>query len=232
MKFNTDPAVAKAGFVHLFTASGALIALLSLQAIYQENARAALLWLLVALVMDGIDGPMARKFNVKEHLPQIDGVLLDLIVDFLTYVLVPVMFMWQFALLPELLEGLLFGAILLSSLYLFIHSGMKAEDNYFNGFPAAWNLVLFSWVILGTSETFNALCTLVLCILTFVPIKTVHPARVKRFNALNVFLVSLWIVLCALLFVLSEEAHFALTSLWALITVYFIGFSFWRTLVG
>ena len=232
MKFNTDPAVAKAGFVHLFTASGALIALLSLQAIYQENARAALLWLLVALVMDGVDGPLARKFKVKDHLPQIDGVTLDLIVDFLTYVFVPVMFMWQFELLPERLEGPLLGAIILSSLYLFIHSDMKAEDNFFNGFPAAWNLVLFSWVILGTSHTFNVLSTLVLCILTFVPIKTVHPVRVKRFNGLNVLLVGLWIILCALLFILSAEAHFALTSLWTLITVYFIGFSFWRTLVG
>mgnify|MGYP000492180331 CR=1 FL=1 len=161
-----------------------------------------------------------------------DGLTLDLIVDFLTYVLVPVMFMWQFALLPGPLEGLLFGAILLSSLYLFACSNMKSEDNYFNGFPSAWNLVLFFWVILGTSQAFNVLSTIVLCVLTFVPIKTVHPVRVKRFNALNVLLVSLWIVLCALLFVLSEEAHFALTSLWTLITVYFIGFSFWRTLVG
>lgn len=232
MMINRNPAVAKAGLVHLFTASGVFVALLSLQAIFHENARAALLWLLVALVMDGIDGPLARRFNVKEQLPQIDGVMLDLIVDFLTYVLVPVMFMWQFELLPKPLEGLLLGAVLLSSLYLFVHSDMKAEDNYFNGFPSAWNLVLFFWVILGTSPTFNALSTVVLCVLTFVPIKTIHPVRVKRFNALNVILVSLWIVLSALLFILSAEAHFALKGVWTLITVYFIGFSFWRTLVG
>lgn len=232
MKITTDPAVAKAGLVHLLTASGVLVALLSLQAIYQDDARAALLWLLVALVIDGVDGPMARKFRVKEHMPQIDGVMLDLIVDFLNYVLVPVMFIWQFELFPAALAWPLSGAILLSSLYLFAYADMKSDDNYFNGFPAAWNLVLIIWVILDTPNWFNGLSTLVLSILTFVPIKSVHPVRVERFNALNVPLVAAWIVLSGLLVILAQDAHVALSGIWTLITLWFIGFSWWRTLVG
>lgn len=232
MKFGKDTAVIKAGLVHLFTASGALVALFSLQAIYLEHARAALLWLLLAFVMDGLDGPLARRFEVRKHLPQIDGTMLDLIVDFLTYVLVPVIFMWQFELLPQALEVVMLGAILLSSLYLFVHSDMKTEDNFFNGFPSAWNLVLFFWVIVGTSQTFNAVSTLVLCVLTFIPIKTVHPVRVKRLHLLNVILISVWILLSAQLLTLSAESNAVLTGAWAFISAYFVGFSFWRTLFG
>lgn len=231
-KFGASPAATKAGLVHLLTASGAFVALLSLQAIYQESAEAALLWLLVALVIDGVDGPLARKFDVKQHLPQIDGVMLDLIVDFLTYVFVPVMFVWQFELLPGMLEGPLLGAIVVSSLYLFVYTNMKGEDNYFNGFPAAWNLVVIIWVILGTPHFFNALCTVVLCVLTFVPIKSVHPVRVERLNGLNVFLMSAWIVFAAILIILSDAPHVVLRGIWTLITAWFIGFSWWRTLVG
>lgn len=232
MKITTDPAVVKAGFVHLLTASGVLVALASLQAIYRGDARAALLWLLVALVIDGVDGPMARKFKVKEHMPQIDGVMLDLIVDFLSYVLVPVMFIWQFELFPAALAWPLLGAILLSSLYLFAYRDMKSDDNYFNGFPAAWNLVLIIWVILDTPTWFNGLSTVVLSILTFVPIKSVHPVRVERFNALNVPLVAAWIILSGLLIILVPDAPIALSGIWILITLWFIGFSWWRTLVG
>lgn len=232
MKISTDPAVVKAGLVHLFTASGALVALLSLQAIYQDSAEEALLWLLVALVVDGVDGPLARKFNVKELLPQIDGVMLDLIVDFLTYVLVPVMFMWQFELLPAVLELPLLAAILISSLYLFVYTDMKGDDNFFNGFPSAWNLVLIVWFILGTPSFFNAICTVVLCVLTFVPMKSVHPIRVERFHGLNILLVGLWIVLSAVLIIFSADVQIILKGLWAVIVFYFVGLSFWRTLIG
>jgi phosphatidylcholine synthase len=232
MRFNKDPAVVKAGFVHLLTASGALIALLALQAIYQGDAKEALLWLLAALVIDGIDGPLARKFRVKEHMPQIDGMMLDLIVDFLSYVFVPVVYIWHFELLPPALEWLLLGAILLSSLYLFAYTDMKGDDNYFNGFPSVWNLVLFFWVILETPVAFNALSTLILCVLTFVPIKSVHPVRVKRFNALNVVLVAVWIALCAMAIMTLPDPQSLLRVIWTLITAWFIGFSFWRTFVG
>lgn len=232
MKNGAGPAMAKAGLVHLLTASGALVALLSLQAVYQDDAKAALLWLLMALVIDGVDGPMARKFKVKEHMPQVDGVLLDLIVDFLTYVFVPVMFIWQFELLPRFLEWPLLGAILISSLYLFVYTDMKGEDNYFNGFPAAWNLVVICWVILETPHFFNVLCTGVLCFLTFVPLKSVHPVRVKRLNALNIIFMAAWILFSAILIAVSKDAHVALLGGWTLITAWFIGFSWWRTLVG
>lgn len=232
MRFNKDPAVVKAGFVHLLTASGALIALLSLQAIYHNDAKEALMWLLLALVIDGLDGPLARKFEVKKHMPQIDGVMLDLIVDFLSYVFVPVVYIWHFELLPQALEWLLLGAILLSSLYLFALTDMKSDDNYFNGFPSVWNLVLFSWVILDTPLAFNVLSTAVLCVLTFVPIKSVHPVRVKRFKTLNVALVVAWAVLSAVLIMALPDPQFVLQSIWVLIIAWFICCSFWRTLVG
>jgi phosphatidylcholine synthase len=232
MKFEMSKATGLAGLVHLLTASGALCALFALEAIFQSNAKTALLWLLLALIIDGVDGPLARTFKVSEAMPQIDGEMLDLIVDFLNYVFVPVVFVWHFEMFPVAAQNWLFVGILFSSLYLFVYTDMKGQDNYFNGFPAAWNLVLIIWFIIGTSPLVNAATTIILCVLTFVPIKSVHPVRVARLNGLNVALVTLWILLSGVLVVTIGETQVLLTTVWSAATLYFVGFSFWRTLMG
>ena len=119
--------------VHLLTASGAVVAGLALIAISESNAKLALLWLLLALVIDGIDGPIARKVSVTSVLPEIDGALLDLVVDYLTYVFVPAAFIYQFGLLPEAWTLVALAMIMLSSLYLFSNRNMKSQDLYFIG---------------------------------------------------------------------------------------------------
>lgn len=227
--------VVQAAGVHALTASGALCALYSLQAIFAERPKVALLWLVLALVIDGVDGPLARRYDVKTHMPFIDGELLDLIVDFLTYVFVPVVFIWHFDLFPQAWEFILFAGILMSSLYLFTYTHMKESDNFFNGFPSAWNLVLFGWFILDTGPVFNAALTVFLCVLTFVPIKSVHPIRVDRFYRINVAMVTGWVGLTALLIAWKGEPHALhalLMILWGLATFYFPGISLWRTIKG
>lgn len=222
--------------VHVLTGSGALCALFSLLAIFDGDARLSLLWLLIALVVDGIDGPMARRLKVREEVPFIDGVILDLIVDFLTYVFVPVVFIWHFDLFPKGLELVLFVGIFYSSLYLFCFTEMKESDNFFNGFPAAWNLVLIVWFILGTSPLLNAVMTVIFCILTFVPIKSVHPIRVDRFHQINLAMVVGWVGLSAVLVALRHEGEdggpLVFTLLWGVSTVYFVVISLWRTVKG
>ena len=127
--------------IHLFTASSAVLAFLALGAVEGSRWREALLWLLAALVVDGVDGTLARRAEVTKSLPQIDGSALDLVVDYLTYVFVPACFLWRLGAFPSALALPLVALILLSSLYTFARRDMKTDDSYFRGFPALWNIV-------------------------------------------------------------------------------------------
>ena len=223
----------KAALVHLLTASGAFVALLALAALHLDRPRDVLLLLLAALVIDGIDGPLARRYRVGEALPGIDGATLDLIIDFLTYVLIPVLYLLQYQLLPAGWNWAGASAILLSSLYLFVNTDMKSEDNYFNGFPAAWNLVLVFWVLAGTGSLFNVITAFGLSILSVVPVKSVHPVRVEKARMFNISLAVLWVLLSALLLLDPTGPGTGEISLpwllWLAVTLWFPGFSLLRT---
>ena len=171
--------LAAAWLVHLFTASGVVLALLALEATYREEWRLALLWLLAALAVDGIDGTLARTAKVKEVLPRIDGEAFDLIVDYLNYVFVPAVFIARAGLVPEALALPLAAAILLSSVYVFVRRDMKSADNYFRGFPALWNVVALYLFAAAPGPAIGAAVVIVLSVLSFAPILFVHPFRVR-----------------------------------------------------
>lgn len=190
-----------AWLVHLFTASGVLFALLSIQAIHQERWSAALLWLLVALAVDGIDGTLARATRVKTVLPRIDGDILDLVIDYLNFVLVPTLFMWRAGLLPPGWEFPLAAAIQLSSLYVFARRDMKTDDGYFRGFPGLWNVVAV-YVFITTPGALVAAITIVaLVAATFAPIHFVHPFRVTDYGRWLLAIAALWAVSTAALLI-------------------------------
>lgn len=189
--------IALAWAVHGFTASGALLALLALAAIGQGNPRLALLWLMAALVVDGIDGTLARMARVKHHAARIDGDALDLVVDYLTYVFVPAVLIWRSALLPPGWALPLAGLIMVSALYTFARRDMKTEDQYFRGFPALWNLVAFYFLLLRPDPALATGTVLLLALLTFVPIHVVHPFRVRDFQPWLMALALVWAVATA-----------------------------------
>jgi len=168
--------------VHVLTASGAVLAFLALIAVEAGSTDKALLWLFAALVIDGVDGSLARAVKVRERMPRISGESLDLVVDYLTYVFVPAMLIWQGGYLPKPLALPLTAAILVSSLYVFAREDMKTEDGYFRGFPALWNLVAFYFVATEPSTAIAAAVTVALIALTFAPIHVVHPFRVTDFG--------------------------------------------------
>src|SRR5687768_5829293 len=170
------PALA-AWLVHMLTACGAVLALLALAAIIEGQWALALLWLLVALAIDGVDGSLARWARVKERAPRIDGDTLDLVVDYLTYVFIPTVFIWRAGLVPPSLALWLAAAIIFSSLYLFSRTDMKTGDGYFRGFPALWNLVAFYLFTVEASPTVGAVVVAALVVLTFAPVHFVHPFR-------------------------------------------------------
>ena len=194
------PSPVFAWLVHLLTATGAIWALLALAEILDRDWPMALLWLLIALAIDGVDGSLARWAHVKTAVPRIDGEALDLIVDYLNYVFIPTIFMWRAGLIPPDLAPWLAAAIQISSLYLFTRRDMKSGDNYFLGFPALWNLVAFYLFVTGASPAAGAIATVALAALTFAPVHFVHPFRVRDYGILLPILSCLWAAsACALL---------------------------------
>lgn len=186
------PAAWPAWLVHLLTAGGAVLALLALAAIEEENWRLALLWLLAALAIDGIDGTLARLARVKERVPRIDGATLDLVVDYLTYVFVPTIFIWRAGLVPASLALPLAAAILLSALYVFARADMKTEDDYFRGFPALWNVVALYLFAVRPGPAAGAIAVGLLAAMSFAPVHVVHPFRVRDYGRWLPLLAIIW----------------------------------------
>ena len=218
--------------VHLLTASGAVIAFLALLAVVEGDGREALLWLCLALVVDGVDGPLARRVGICEAVPDFDGAALDLIVDFLTYVFVPCLFLWRFGMLPGALALPLCALVLLSSLHLFAKTGMKTEDNHFEGFPAVWNGVVLVLFLLGTGPAMNAALVAALVALTFAPVKAVHPFRVVRGRRLTVAATLAWGGSAAALLWLHPGRPGWLLALFLAAGGYLVAVSLWRTVAG
>ena len=170
--------------VHGFTGSGAVLGFLAIISILNSDATGAFLWLGLALLIDGLDGTLARKVNVTEQTPNIDGTILDSVIDYLNYVIIPSLMIYWFSMVPDILEIILPAAIFLVSLYTFSNLQMKTKDYYFSGFPAVWNIVVLYFFILGTHEYINVAVIVICLILTFVPIKFVHPFSTVRRYAL------------------------------------------------
>lgn len=176
----TTPSQRRAGFtVHALTASGAIIGFLALQSVVTGHVRAALVWLVISIVIDGIDGPIARKFDVKVHAPHIDGHVLDLVIDYVTCVVVPVVLMIHADVVPSALATPLAGLILMSSALWFARTDQETDDAWFNGFPAMWSIVIPAFVILGTSQTRAAIISVLFAFAQLTTIKFPHVVRVR-----------------------------------------------------
>lgn len=220
---------AKAWSVHAVTASGVILGLLALLAVLDGRPQVCLLWLGAALLVDGLDGTLARKFDVKVVLPHFDGSTLDLVIDYLTYVFIPAIFVYRFIALPDYTLLLSVGVILLSSLFCFCNLNMKSKDNYFIGFPAAWNVVIVYLYLLDFAPWLSLVTILVLAGLTLSKMKFLHPFRVKQFMPLNIGVTLLWMAACALLIMQYPLNQTWLLLVWGLTSVYFVGICLWRT---
>lgn len=189
-KINTDKIAAWA--VHGFTASGAVLGFLAIISILNNDLVGAFLWLGLALLIDGIDGSLARKIGVLDKTPNIDGSTLDNVIDYLNYVIIPALMIYWFQMVPNGWEIILPAGMFAVSLYTFANMNMKTNDYYFSGFPAVWNIVVLYFYILNTHPIINVIIILFLFIFTFIPIKFVHPLRVKKIRNLTIFCTILW----------------------------------------
>ena len=185
-----------AGFsVHLFTASGGAVAVLALYAAIARDFAACFAWLGLALFIDGVDGALARAARVKVTAAAIDGAVLDLVVDFLTYVLVPVAALWRSGLMPSEASFWIGLIVTIASALYFADTRMKTDDLWFRGFPATWNLVVFYLFVLRPPWMLSAFILLGAAALMFTPIVFVHPLRVVRLRRLTIAMTLAWFVL-------------------------------------
>src|ERR1700710_1466587 len=175
--------------VHIFTAMGAGIALIALLEAVREHWAAMFAWLGLALVIDALDGPLARRLDVVRVQPNWSGDMLDLVVDFVTYVFVPAYAITASGLLLPLAAPLLGVAIVVSGALYFADRRVKSADNHFRGFPALWNAVAFYLFLLQLPPALSSLVVAVLIVLTFVPFNVIHPVRVSRLRWVAVVLV-------------------------------------------
>jgi phosphatidylcholine synthase len=174
--------------VHIFTAMGAGIALLALLEAVREHWANMFGWLGVALIIDAIDGPVARKLDVMRLQPNWSGEVLDLVVDFVTYVFVPAYAITASRLLLPLAAPILGIGIVVSSALYFADRRMKAADNHFRGFPALWNAAAFYLFLLHPPPALSSLLVVILIALTFTPLHVLHPLRVVRLRWLTLWL--------------------------------------------
>jgi phosphatidylcholine synthase len=178
--------------VHLFTATGAVFAMLAMLAAVDEKWALMFLWLVVAFVVDGIDGPLARKYDVKKNAPQFDGVLLDLIIDYLTYVFIPAFALFKSGLFEGWTGWFVIIIITFASAMYFCDTRMKTKDNSFAGFPGCWNMVAV--VVFALEPNFWIILALVtgLAITMFLPLKFVHPVRTERWRSVTLPMALAW----------------------------------------
>src|SRR3954467_15574110 len=181
--------------VHIFTALGAGVALIALLEAVREHWAAMFAWLGLALVIDALDGPMARRLDVVRAQPDWSGEVLDLVVDFVTYVFVPAYAIAASGLLLPVAAPLLGAGIVVSGALYFADRRMKAADNHFRGFPALWNAAAFYLFLLHLPPALSSFAVAILIVLTFVPFHVVHPLRVKRLRGLTLTLIAAWAVL-------------------------------------
>jgi phosphatidylcholine synthase len=212
---------------HAYTASGAVIALLATAMAFAHNFRAAFLYLVAATFVDATDGVLARGFRVKERLPQFDGALLDNIVDYLTYVFVPALIVWQADLVPSAFP--ICAAMLLSSAYGFAQADAKigGADHFFTGFPSYWNIVAVYLYVSHWSQRTNAIVIVALAVLVFVPIRYLYPSRTTALRLPTLALGTMW----AALFTWMIWRLPAVDGPWTLVSfifpIYYVALSLW-----
>lgn len=181
--------------VHLFTATGAIWGLLTLMAIFEQNWRMAIIWMIIAMLVDGFDGMFARWFHVKEYAKEIDGGLLDNIIDYLNYVVVAALILVK---APNLMPyGFAYAgafSILLTSGYQFSQVDAKTDEQsyFFKGFPSVWNFLVIYMLLLGLNPWINLVILIICNILIFVPVKYLYPTRNTRLRKLTLGLTYLY----------------------------------------
>jgi phosphatidylcholine synthase len=182
----------KAYAVHLFTATGAVFAMLAMLAAVDGQWSLMFLWLVVAFVVDGIDGPLARRYHVETYAKNIDGNILDMIIDYLTYIFIPAFALFKSGLLPGWTGWFAIIVITFASALYLVDTRMKTKDKSFSGFPGCWNMVVIVLFALQPNFWFSLALVAVLAVAMFTSLKFVHPIRTVRWRVVTLPMAVAW----------------------------------------
>lgn len=226
----TRLAKALAWSVHLLTASGLVFCLLAVQATYASQWRSALAWLLVSVMVDAVDGTLARLARVKQITPGFDGALLDNLVDFTNYVIVPALIIHRADLMPDELSFIIACAICVVSAYQFCQRDAKTPDHYFKGFPCYWNVLALYLLSMRLDPAANLMIAAVLMLLVFLPIRYLYPSRTVLYRKATLPLTAVWAAMAICILWQLPDPHPLLVWSSLLYVIYYFCMSVYLTL--
>ena len=218
---------------HAFTLTGVVWAALATISLFEGQIRHMWLWLGIALLVDAVDGSIARAVRVSEYAPGFDGATLDNIVDYLTWTFIPALFMAFHLPFGSRTLGIAMALLVcVSSMFCYCNVSLKTPDHYFMGFPAAWNVVAAIMWIFQTGAVFNLIATGILAVLTVAPIAFVHPFRVGRLRAINIVAALVWVAATAALVAYAPVRPIILTGIWWVAGIWILVVSAIRSIQG
>ncbi len=213
--------------VHFLTCSGLISGFLALICVFKNDKISAFLFLGLALLIDAADGTLARKFKVSVFVKNIDGKMLDSVIDFFNYIIIPSAMIYWFKFVPTPFEIIIPSIILIISAISYSNNNLMTSDNFYKGFPCIWNILLFYLYLFDLSQTYNLFLISACILLKFIPIKFIHPLRVnkyKRYSAVFMFIwfVSSFKILLSSFYVLNNNFDYLFLVIWLISNMYFV----------
>lgn len=224
------PWIVASWLVHAYTASGLVLAFLTVIAVMDGDTERALWLFLAAMVVDGTDGALARYVRVKERVPWFDGAMLDNIVDYITYAFMPMVLLWSAGYLGDGTSATVLAVIpLLASAYQFCRVDAKTDDHLFLGFPSYWNIAAFYVIVLDLEPRAVAVLLIICAVFVFIPIGYVYPSRTVTLQGLTLVLTTLWLVSYAVLLAQNPDPSAWLLVFSVAYIVYYVALSLYLT---
>ena len=219
--------------IHLLTCSGLVAGFLSLINVFENNQAGAFLWLGMALIIDAIDGSLARKFEVANNVKNIDGKMLDSVIDFFNYIIIPSVMIYWFKFVPSPFEIIIPSIILIVSAISYSNNNLMTSDNFYKGFPCIWNILLFYLYFFDLSQIYNLFLISACILLKFIPMKFIHPLRVNKYRRYSAVFMVLWFIssfkiLLSSFYDLNNNFDYLFLGIWLISNIYFICLTFYE----
>ncbi len=226
----------RASLVHFLTGSGIIFSFLALVSVIEGYKLQTFMFLGVALIIDIIDGTLARRYKIDVIFPNIDGKTLDTIIDYINYILIPCIMLYKFNYLPQNFSLIIPIVILCISLYSYINIKLIDASFSYLGFPSIWNIILLYLEMLSFKKWINLLIIIYFVFLKFVPFKVLHPMRFPKLKKTNITLLfgtiftSLVLLINKLEFEFMNNLYIYFLILWLVLNSYFIIFVIYSNL--
>ena len=213
--------------VHLLTCSGLISGFLALICVFKNDKVSAFLFLGLALLIDAVDGTLARKFKVSVFVKNIDGKMLDSVIDFFNYIILPSIMIYHFNIVPTKFEFIIPCIILTISAISYSNSNLMTSDNFYKGFPCIWNILIFYLYLFEFSQFYNLLIISTCIVLKFIPIKFIHPLRVEKYRKYSIVFMLLWFfsslkLLLDTYYLFNDYFDYFFLSIWMISNLYFL----------